>query len=198
MQLHETRPQVLVRHINMMMQHSATTFRAYATAVRDVYEHRTPAAQRSIAFHATRDPYADERLNAQIVKRAIDDAGKLPCALEEALVLALPEPFRSECLRDLAARYGTLAAPIPAEAHGQALANAATLMRETGEALADLSQCLDADDRLLPGTQRAVVQRALGNLADVQAAVTTLVARLGGVEALWNRSVTPIKTGGAA
>ncbi len=71
-------------------------------------------------------------------------------------------------------------------------------MRETGEALADLSQCLDSDDRLLPGTQRAMVQRALGNLADVQAAVTTLVARLGGVDALWNRSVTPIKSGGVA
>lgn len=175
--MRDTRPQVLLHHIEMMKQHSSTTFRTYATNVRDVYQQRTPLQARAVDFHTTRDPYNDERLNAQIVKRALDDLDRLPCALEEALVLALPDPFRSECRRELAARYGELAAAIPATEHGAAMADAADLMRETGEALADLAHCFDDGNNLLPASREAA-QRAMGNLRDVQACSTTLEARL--------------------
>jgi hypothetical protein len=177
----ETRPQVLLHHINLAT-HAALTFRAYATAVRDVYVARTPVALRGVAFHETRDPYKDERLNAQTLRRLLDAPDDLPCALEEALVLALPEPFQRECRRELAARYGELAAAIPSGAHGAAVADAATLMRETGEALADLAQCFDGDT--VRPEARAQVLRARQDLADVTACVVTLQARLTGALAV--------------
>ncbi|MBR0346057.1 MAG: hypothetical protein IJI03_12445 [Rudaea sp.] len=174
--MRESRQSVLLHHINMAVQNSAMTKRRYATCVRDQYDARTPAALRSIRFHATRDPYSDERLNEQTLRRLLDDADDIPVAIEEALVLALPQPFQRECRRELAARLGELAAPMPTGEHGAAVANAATLMRETGEALADLAQCFDGET--IPPDKRAVAMHALGELDDVTAQVFTIKTRL--------------------
>jgi hypothetical protein len=174
--MRETRPQVIAHHITMALQHSALTMRKFGGAVRDVYEQRTPTEARAIRFHTTRDPYSDERLNAQIVKRALDDLQDLPCALEEALVLALPQPFQGECRRELAERYGELAAPIPSPAEGAAIADCGSLMKECGEALVDLSLCF-RNGVVVPGQTRTARQ-ALGDLDDVIAQATSIRARI--------------------
>lgn len=174
--MRETRPQVLAHHINMALQHSTLTMRSYATTVRDVYQQRTPAAARSIQFHTTRDPYSDERLNAQIVKRALGDLADLPCAIEEALVLALPQPFQGECRRELAERYGELAAPIPSPAEGAPMADCGALMKECGEALVDLAQCFR--DGVVVQGQTRTARQALGELDDVIAQATSLRTRI--------------------
>jgi len=173
--MRETRPMVLAHHINLAT-HAGITFRVYAMQVRNVYNLRTPAPQRAIRFHETRDIYSDEKLNAQILRRLLDDLDDLPSAIEEALVLALPEPFQGECRRELAQRMGQLAAAIPAGEHGAAVADAAALMRETGEVLTELAQSFDGNS-VLPH-KRPVAQRALGNLADVEAVVETIKTRL--------------------
>ena len=186
--MRDTRPQVLLHYVTTATNGKGLTFRAYAMAVRDVYNARTPEALRDIAFHESRDPYKDERLNAQILRRLLDVPESLPCAIEEALVLALPEPYLRECRRELAARYGELAAPIPSSDHGAAVVDAAALMRETGEALADLAQCFDGAT-VLPNA-RPQVLRARQALADVSACVVTLQARLTGALAV---STIPIR-----
>lgn len=172
----ETRQAVILHHLNLAMHHSALTFRAYATQVRDTYNQRTPAAARGTRFHETRDPYADERANAQILKRILDDAQSIPIELEESLVLCLPSPYQGECCRELAARIGQLAATIPTTGHSAAVADGATLMRETGEALAELAECFAGED-VLPH-KRALASRAIGSLTDIEACVATLKARL--------------------
>jgi len=174
--MRESRPGVLLHHINMAVKHSALTFRAYATQVRDVYDERTPLALRGLVFRTTRDPYLDEKLNAQTLQRVLDEPNRIPCALEESLVLALPEPFQGECRRELAARMGELAAPMPRDNHGAAMADAGTLMRETGEALAQLAQSFDGNT-ILPH-QRAAALRACGELDDVMSAVVAIKTRL--------------------
>jgi hypothetical protein len=174
--MRETRPQVIAHHVGMALQHSTLTMRKYGNAVRDVYEQRTPAEARAIRFHTTRDPYSDERLNAQIVKRALDDLHDLPCALEEALVLALPQPFQGECRRELAERYGELAAPIPAPGEGAPLADCGSLMKECGEALVDLSRCF-RNGVVVQGESRTA-RLALGDLDDVIAQATSIRARI--------------------
>lgn len=174
--MRESRPNVLLHHIIMAVKNSALTFRSYATHVRDEYDARTPVATRGIHFRTTRDPYSDEKLNAQTLQRLLDDPAKLPCEIEEALVLALPEPFQSECRRELAARMGELAAPMPREGHGAAVADAAALMRETGEALALLAPAFDGNS-ILPH-QRASAKRALGELDDVLSTTVAIKTRL--------------------
>lgn len=189
--LDQTRQQVIAHHINMAVHNSALTFRAYATAVRDQYEERTPVQLiGKIKFHRSRDVYADERLNAQIVRRLLDDLDDLPCAIEESLVLALPYPYQGECLRELAGRYGQLAAAIPASGNVAAVADGAMLMRETGEALTELAQCLDLDGGQIMPAKRALANRALGSLADIEAVCETLKTRL---QAAMNTSFPPLQ-----
>lgn len=175
--MRESRPEVLMHHVNLALQHSSLTMRTYATLVRGVYNQRTPSAARGIQFHETRDPYHDERLNAQIVQRLLDNLDKLPCAIEESLVLALPQPYQGECRRELAARYGELAAPIPAiSEHGAAVVSAAELMKDTGVALADLALSFDGNHILTH--KRTTATRALGELDDVIGVATSLKARI--------------------
>jgi len=104
-------------------------------------------------------------------------------------VLALPQPFQGECRRELAARWGELAAPMPSSEHGAAVASAATLMRETGEALTELSRCFDGE-QILPG-KRAQAERALGEMNDVMASAFAIKVRLEQLLAA-SHSVTPL------
>lgn len=184
----ETRQAVILHHLNLAMHHSALTFRSYATAVRGLYNSRTPLAVRSIRFHETRDPYADERANAQILKRLLEDEAGIPVEIEESLVLCLPSPYQGECCRELAGRLGQLAAAIPADGHQCAVADAAALMRETGEALAELSECFNGES-VLPN-KIALATRAIGSLTDIEACVATLKARL---QAATQAQVSPLK-----
>ncbi|MDR3389899.1 MAG: hypothetical protein P4L92_22915 [Rudaea sp.] len=172
--MRETRQQTIVCHVTLAM--AATTMRCYATDVARIYAERTPVAMRDVEFHQTRDPYADQRANAQIVQRYIDGRSRMPVEIEEALVLALPEPFRGECKRELAARYGDLAAPIPSAAPGAPMADAGMLMAECGQALVELSQSYR--DGVIVHGESGVARDAINKLTDVIAQATGLRERL--------------------
>lgn len=192
--LRETRAAALLHHVNLATKHSAFTFRAYASQVRDAYEARTPAAARTIAFHTTRDPYADERANAQILRRLFEEKHGVPCAIEEALVLALPPPFQGECRRELAARLGELAAPMPADAHGAAVADAGALMKETGEVLTEVSQCFIGNE--VPPDKRGIALRAIGEIDGMIASAVSIKTRLADAVGLLNPVVPLTKKAG--
>ena len=113
-----TRDQVIAHHVNMALRHcAAVTRESFADEVVDLYHQRTPLALRGIQFHAVEkggDPYAVQRANAQLLFRMLQGPVRLAAELEEAVVLALPQPYQGACLSDLAARYGLLATPMPA------------------------------------------------------------------------------------
>jgi hypothetical protein len=134
-----------------------------------LYDTRTPLAARHVPFHRTADVYADQKANAQLLRRmlSIDALVRMPVELEEALVLALPEPMRTECLRELADRYGLLAAPKPCGTRIRPVVPAG-ILRETGEAVIALAQVIDQDAPRL-----ADLQRAASELIDVIAHCTS-------------------------
>src|SRR6185437_3792684 len=118
--MRESRRQVIADHVMLAISRSALTERTYAQCVADLYMERTPLHARAIPFAQSADPYADSEANRQTVKRMLDGRVRMAVDIEEALVLALPEPYRHALMAELAERLGLLAADQPAaDATGQ-------------------------------------------------------------------------------
>lgn len=187
--MRESRSAVITHHVRAALQHSGLSERVYACAVADSYRERTPLQARSVEFHAGGCYDADARSNAQLLRRMLDGQVRMPIDLEEPLVLSLPEPFRSACLRELAARTGHLAAPLPATTGAGQVLSASRLMAETAEAIEALAPLLD--DGRIDGADRAGIPTALRELLDVEAACASLRATL--QAALQGARVTPLR-----
>jgi hypothetical protein len=176
---HDSRSACIVHHVNMALRKSALTDRAYGQAVADLYMQRTPPHARSIEFHATRDPYDDERANAQIVRRQLlGEVARMAVDLEEALILALPEPFRGACLRDLAARLDLLAAPRPAADPARQTAHLGEMTKDAGEVLIALAPMFK--DGRIDAADAPLAHGALDAIARSMAMLVTLDATIRG------------------
>jgi hypothetical protein len=96
--------------------------------------------------------------NAQIIRRYMDGTVKtLPADLEDAWVMSLPEPYRSNCERDLARRRGVLPVKLVSDTEADQAVGIANLMSEFGDLIAALSPAMsdgriDAED--LPHARR--------------------------------------------
>jgi hypothetical protein len=127
------------------------------------------------------DLFKAEKHNAQQLQRYMDGTIKvLPADLEDAWVLALPEPFRSECERELAARRGRYSERRMEQTEGgqavgigHILAEFGQLMEALGPALAD-GQITDAD---LPHAKRILAESddVITALLSVRRAVTSIL-----------------------
>lgn len=140
--LSNTRSGALWRHLSFALTNSKLERETYADEVAKLYIARTPPHERGLLFHEhapNSDPYKVFSANRQLVFRMLDPDGpvRAPMELEEAAVLALPQPFRRECLRELAGRYGLLAAPIPAAGD-----DAPALASSCGEFAREFGECL--------------------------------------------------------
>lgn len=171
----ETRAQTVERHVREMLHHTSVSLPSFSVMVVAQYHGRTPLAARGVLFHTDGDAYQCMRANAQIIRRYLDGEPRLPCELEEALVLAMPEPWQTRCLSELAARYGLLAARIPEK--GKAETDIAHLFREAGEAGAAIAQWLEGA-RELGERENHVASASEKELHDVIAAATGLLARI--------------------
>lgn len=174
---HHTPPRaaVIIAATQEAMRSTGMTIRRFAADVVDIYHQRTHPDDRTVAFHATRDPYADERANAQLITRIVQGVVRLPADLEESWVLALPESHRHSLKTRLSARYGLLAVPMMTPAADPAI-RVACLLRETAEAVVALAPMM-RDGRLAPAGQ-GVARRAAVELKEVEAAAATLRRRL--------------------
>lgn len=177
--LTEPRDRLIARHIVLALAHSALSMETYADAVATLYRERTPEHLRTIAFHSYqrgRDVYAVQRANAQIVRRAVEGSVRMSVEIEEALVLALPEAFRSRCLADLAGRFGLLAAEKPAAAGPGQIEQLGGMLREFGEAVESLAPVFA--DGVVDTRDGPVAREAARELNDLLARITTLLAML--------------------
>lgn len=79
------------------------------------YHELVPIEARCIDFRTEGDPFHNATINAQKLARYMqaDINARMPVDVEEAWVLALREPYRKDCLRDLQRRYGFLDVQIP-------------------------------------------------------------------------------------
>lgn len=170
--MRESRSQIIAEHVMLAITRSALTERTYAGAVADLYQERTPLHARSVRFANSADAYADDEANRQIVKRMLDGRVRMAVDVEEALVLALPEPFRSKLLADLARRFGLLAAELPASHAAGQQHQVGVLIRDMGRALDSLAPMLD--DGLLDANDAAHAPLALRELEQLEARIATL------------------------
>jgi hypothetical protein len=92
------------------------------------------------------------RANGQTLRRYMDGTVKvLPADLEDAWVLSLPEPYRSDCERDLARRRGRYSFELPSAGSSEDFASIGRVMEQAGELVTEWGKSvadgkLDADE----------------------------------------------------
>lgn len=167
-----------------MLDQTAMCTRKFAMHVAEQYVQIVAPDLRQVPFRlgvTGDDLLKAEKHNAQQIGRYMDGTIKaLPADLEDAWVLALPEPFRSDCERELAQRRGRyserkLAAGAAGEVAGigQILLEFGQLMEALGPALADGKIC-EAD---LPHARRILNESddVIAALLTIRRAVTQII-----------------------
>lgn len=170
--MRETRAQVIAEHVLLAISRSALTERTYAQAVADLYHERTPLHARTVPFQQSRDPYADSEANRQTVKRMLDGRVRMAADLEEALVLALPQPYRDHALAELSARLGLLAVHCPPNLPAGQQHQIGELLQHVGESMKRLAPMLD--DGVIDARDAAHADSALRELDVLLGQVVTL------------------------
>lgn len=170
--MRETRTQVLAHHIRLAVARSAMTERSYLQDVAETYMQRTPLHARVVQFHASADPYTDERANAQLLRRMLDGTTRLHVDLEESLIEALPEPYRTALVSELARRNGLMLAPSPATTPEGQLIQVSELMARQAETIRHLAPMFD--DQQLDANDRPHAQAALRALEQAQSSIATM------------------------
>ena len=107
-----TRSAVLCLHAAAYRQRMGVSHEEWCEALDTAYCHLVPADQRSVkapclkAITTAKEYVARLRSWDQQVRRWEEGDVRMPVDVEEAWVEALPEPYRSECRRELAQRMG--------------------------------------------------------------------------------------------
>ena len=176
--IHEPRSDVIRRHVNNYFRtEKAATEESFADDVKGIYHDRVPNEKdRIIHFHEGGDASKMLVANAQLMFRIIKGAVKFPADIEEAVVLTLPEPYKGDCLAELAGRYGLLAAHVPDISCNESVSNISHLMKETGEAIEKLAPMLA--DGVIDENDAHLAKDALKEINDVFAELVQLQARI--------------------
>ena len=163
----EPRSQLIIRRTQQALRSSELTLGAFGSRVAAEYIARVALHERTMEFHAgatVESAARADKANGQLVGRIINGVVKFPADLEEAWVAALPASAQAELVRELAARYGLLAARLPA-ADGDAcrqMEGFGRLSKEFGRSVQSLAS-IYADG-----------QCDAGDLAHIPAAVAAL------------------------
>lgn len=192
--MRDSRTHVLFAHVNTMLKSTGATRDDFADDVAQLYMARTPLHARTVQFHQHargNDPYQVKDANGQLLFRMLDPTAPVRMAAdaEEAVVLALPQPYRDACLRELAGRVGLMAAPQPAADGVQAGLDLGRLSQAFGDGVVELSNTI-ADGQLCPADAAhapQVVQaldRLIAKAASLRQAHIDLLADGGNVKPL--------------
>ena len=168
------RQTVVFGYTRRMLDETAMNANTFAMAVAERYLASTAPDVRHVPFRLGEgDELFDAmRANGQTLRRYMDGTVKvMPADLEDAWVLSLPEPYRSDCERALARRRGRYSFELPPDASGEDFAAIAKVMKESSEVLAEWGRCI-ADGRL----DAAELQRIENETDDAIAALLQLRA----------------------
>lgn len=183
--MRETRAHTIHHHVLMAVKHTGLDQQEFADEVVRLYIDRTPLHARHIEFHQHvrgSDPYTVRRANEQLLFRMLKPSGpvRMPVEVEEAVVLALPQPYREECLRELSARYGLLAAAIPAGADAslsEQVRSPCELMRKAATAVERVAPMLE-DNGLIGPEDYQHFPMALQAINEMLACAVTLSSQI--------------------
>lgn len=201
----EPRSRTLLRHTRQAVRDQRLCVMKFATALADRYLAEVLPEDRVVKFRPmhgdTEQVLAAQKHNVQIVDRYLKGVVKaFPADLEDAWVSELPQPYRTRCTRDLAARRGLLAVTDPrsTDAPLQQSAELSDLLREVGEACTRLAPIF-ADGRV-DETDMPFIGPALDELGEVLTVGLQLHRRLAKVltEARAPARVGPTVLGGRA
>ena len=170
------RQQVIYAMTRRLLDQSALCIRKFSMRVAECYIERTAVDQRRVKFRwgvSVDELCRAERHNAQVLGRYMDGTVKvLPADLEDAWVCSLPETYRAELERDLAARRGYLAVALPAADKAASLASVSNMTREFGELLGAIAPALH--DGALNEADRPLLNRVVAEGDDLIAAVLAM------------------------
>lgn len=169
------RQQVVYAHTRRMLDATASNYTTFAMDVAERYLSMVAPDVRQVKLRTGEGVELIKAMenNAQVLRRYMDGTVKtLPADLEDAWVMALPEPFRGDCERDLARRRGMLAVQMPADDETAQAVGLARLAHEFGELMSALAPAL-ADGKL-DATDLPYARRILDESDDLISAVVAL------------------------
>ena len=169
------RQQVVYAHTRRMLDATASNYTSFAMDVAERYLSMVAPDVRQVKLRTGEGVELIKAMenNAQVLRRYMDGTVKtLPADLEDAWVMALPEPFRGECERDLARRRGMLAVQMPADDETAQAVGLSRLAHEFGELMSALAPAL-ADGKL-DATDLPYARRILDESDDLISAVVAL------------------------
>ncbi len=168
------RQTVIYAFTEQMLRDTGSNRRSFAMAVADMYLNRLAEDDREVPFRITRggDCDADKKHNGQILGRYLDGVVKtLPSNLEDAWVLSLPEPYRSNCERELGRRRGFLPIRLDAIEESCDTAGVGQLMTDFGELVAALSPAVA--DGVIDEKDRPYARRIINGTDDMLISLVT-------------------------
>lgn len=166
------RQTVIYGYTRRMLDETAVDATSFAMRVAELYIDTTAPDVRHVKLRLGEGAELIKAMenNGQVLRRYMDGTVKtLPDDLEDAWVLALPEPYRSDCERDLARRRGRFSFELADGASGEECTALAGVLTQTGELCAEWGKAL-SDGSL----SEAEVQRICNEADDVIAAVVKL------------------------
>ncbi len=145
------RSAVIFAHVRAAVASTGLNLRKMSATIAETYVALVEPEERTVPFRSgvtVDDIFKAEKHNAQVMARYMDGTVKvLPADLEDAVVLSLPEPHRSNCERDLARRRSILAVPMPDGTEAGDNACLARVYMEFGQFVESLAPAL-ADGRI--------------------------------------------------
>lgn len=178
--LQETRPQTIMRITRKAWDAKAFSLAEFSVAVVTAYFAATPASAvntnlREPCESNVRQFEKDRANNRQIVDRYITGTVKtFPADLEEPWVNSLPDEYKAQALRELAARYGLLAARV--RGRTEAIASIGDVAADAGAFLQAMAPIVS--DGVISAEDLPHIKPALTKLADLQAALASMQAQL--------------------
>lgn len=179
----ETRSEVIFRFTQAMLRERRISLETFVQDLIDQYHLRVPASARIVEFKTDGDVFRRAGTNAQKLRRYIDGQVNLPADLEEAWVEALPHPYRTDCKRELARRYGFLDVPLPDVSGISDVASLGRLTSEYAKLLQDMAPIVENGGH----TAQQLVQ--------ARAEVDQLIASAEGLAALLQREAEQLGPG---
>lgn len=183
-----SRQQVIYGYTHRLLNETAMNANSFAMQVAENYFAMTAPHMHDKKAVPLRmgqgDDLADAlKANGQALRRYMDGTVKtLPADLEDAWVLSLPEPYRSDCERDLAARRGLLPIRLALIAADADTAGIGNLMTEFGSLVSALTPA--TADGVIDERDRPHARSIIERCNDVVTAALTIqrrfVALLGG------------------
>lgn len=192
---HPSRPALLMEITERAVRATRGGVIAFADRVADGYLESVPVEQQRAKIKPMTGDIgqitAAQKANRQTIDRYIKgDVKAFPADLEEAWVKALPEPFQTEALREMSARYGLLAARISTGASPLAT------MGDVSHIIGELMKCMApiVADGVIDARDQPHLKPALAAVADAQAFLASLHSQLAAALPDGRAPVLPIRS----